>query len=542
MLVRGMGLANGVPISEVTSPVAFNQDLRAILPPATVHPRFLLLALRHSLADGGKGVLSSAAHGTLKIDAEALRQLEFPLPPLPEQRRIVAILDEAYKGIATAKANTKRSLQNGRELFESHRGRMFSAAGADGPQVRLGDVCDIARGGSPRPIKEFLTSEPNGVNWVKISDATASAKYIFSTAEKIKPTGVSRSRLVQDGDFLLSNSMSFGRPYIMRTTGCIHDGWLVLSNYQGTFDQDFLYLLLGSNFVYQQFNRLAAGSTVRNLNIDLASSVLVPAPLLEAQIAMAAELDQLSEEIDRLSESYLRKSAALDELEKSLLHQAFTGQLTSAKQTRTIQQAALQTTSPEFAANVIALAYFRHELKKSEKTFGHVKAQKLLHLAESIAKTDLGRQPMKDAAGPNDFQHMLKAEEWAKAHGFFDMIRRGEGYEFRKLSAFDERLSSARQALASYLQQLEPVIDLLVPMDTKEAEIFATVHAAWNNLLIDGAEVTDDAIVSAAREGWHADKLQIPEHKFRNAIGLIRRKDVVPDGTAKYVGGQPKLL
>jgi hypothetical protein len=216
--------------------------------------------------------------------------------------------------------------------------------------------------------------------------------------------------------------------------------------------------------------------------------------------------------------------------------------LTRPRQARPVLQSVPATTTPEFAANVIALAQVRHERQRREKTFGHVKEQKLLHLVESIGKIDLGRQPMRDAAGPNDFQHMLKAEEWAKAHHFFEMAKRGEGYEFRKLSAFEEYLSKARRALGPYLQQLERLIDLLVPMDTEEAEVFATVHAAWNNLLIDGAEVTDAAIISAAREGWHPDKLRIPAHKFQRAIGLIRQQGLVPDGTAKYVGGQQRLL
>jgi type I restriction enzyme, S subunit len=86
----------------------------------------------------------------------------------------------------------------------------------------LGEICEIARGGSPRPIEKFLTGRPDGINWIKIGDATASSKYIYQTEEKITPEGVKRSRLVKPGDFLLSNSMSFGRPYIMRTTGCIH--------------------------------------------------------------------------------------------------------------------------------------------------------------------------------------------------------------------------------------------------------------------------------------------------------------------------------
>jgi type I restriction enzyme S subunit len=156
----------------------------------------------------------------------------------------------------------------------------------------LGEICDIARGGSPRPIQKYLTKEADGVNWIKIGDATASDKYIYKTEEKIKPDGIKRSRLVQEGDFLLSNSMSFGRPYIMKTTGCIHDGWLVLSDKSKLFNQDYLYHFLGSAAAYNQFDKLAAGSTVRNLNIDLVKRVEVPLPPLPEQQRIVAILDE----------------------------------------------------------------------------------------------------------------------------------------------------------------------------------------------------------------------------------------------------------
>ena len=156
----------------------------------------------------------------------------------------------------------------------------------------LGELCAIARGGSPRPIKQYLTDDPDGINWIKIGDATASTKYIFRTREKIKPEGVKRSRMVHDGDFLLSNSMSFGRPYIMKTSGCIHDGWLVLSDKSGLFNQDYLYHFLGSGEAYRQFDSLAYGSTVRNLNIDLVRGVEIPLPPLPEQARIVAILDE----------------------------------------------------------------------------------------------------------------------------------------------------------------------------------------------------------------------------------------------------------
>jgi type I restriction enzyme, S subunit len=155
---------------------------------------------------------------------------------------------------------------------------------------RLGEICEIERGGSPRPIQNFITTDPKGINWIKIGDATASGKYIYETEEKIKPEGVRRSRMVYQGDFILSNSMSFGRPYIMKTTGCIHDGWLVL--HQPKVDPDYLYYVLSSDLVFRQFDRLAAGSTVRNLNIALAKSVEIPYPPLPEQQRIVGILDE----------------------------------------------------------------------------------------------------------------------------------------------------------------------------------------------------------------------------------------------------------
>lgn len=158
--------------------------------------------------------------------------------------------------------------------------------------MTLGEIFDIARGGSPRPIQDFLTDDPDGVNWIMIGDASSSAKHIRMTKKRILPAGVKRSRMVYPGDFLLTNSMSFGRPYIMDVSGCIHDGWLVLSPKGGNFDPDFFYHLLGSPVVYHQFQRLAGGAVVKNLNIELVTGVEIPVPPLAEQRRIAAILDK----------------------------------------------------------------------------------------------------------------------------------------------------------------------------------------------------------------------------------------------------------
>jgi type I restriction enzyme S subunit len=160
------------------------------------------------------------------------------------------------------------------------------------PVVSLGEIFEIARGGSPRPIDAFISEAPDSVPWISIRDASESAKYICKTRQRIRVEGVSRSRIVNPGDFLLTNSMSFGRPYISKIRGCIHDGWLVLSGRSDTVDQDYFYHLLSSDVVYRQFAKLAAGAVVKNLNIDLVRGVTVPLPPLLEQRRIADMLDK----------------------------------------------------------------------------------------------------------------------------------------------------------------------------------------------------------------------------------------------------------
>lgn len=158
---------------------------------------------------------------------------------------------------------------------------------------RLGDSVDILRGGSPRPIENYLTTNADGINWIKIGDVKPNDKYIRKTEEKIIPEGKSRSREVKKGDFILSNSMSFGRPYILAIDGCIHDGWLTIQKYAETFDKEFLYYLLGSDEVFNQYVQMAAESSVQNLNKDKVADLQLKIPPLPEQQRIAKALSDV---------------------------------------------------------------------------------------------------------------------------------------------------------------------------------------------------------------------------------------------------------
>lgn len=184
---------------------------------------------------------------------------------------------------------------------------------------KLGDVCIVERGGSPRPIDKFITTSEDGINWIKIGDATNGSKYITSTKEKIIPEGVKKSRVVYKGDFILSNSMSFGRPYILDIDGCIHDGWLVLRDRNNVFNKSYLYYYLSSPNIYREFKRLAVGGVVNNLNSDLVRSVKVVIPPLAEQERIVAELDCILGIIEKQKQQLKE----LDNLAKSIFYTTF---------------------------------------------------------------------------------------------------------------------------------------------------------------------------------------------------------------------------
>lgn len=184
---------------------------------------------------------------------------------------------------------------------------------------KLGEVCLIQRGGSPRPINQFITEDDNGINWIKIGDTESNSRYISSTKEKIKPEGLSKSRYVEKGDFLLSNSMSFGRPYILKINGCIHDGWLVIRDEQNIFNKDYLYFFLSSPKTYLKFKSLAVGGVVNNLNSEMVRNldILIPPPSIQEQIV--AELDTLSDIISKKHQQI----AELDTLAQATFYELF---------------------------------------------------------------------------------------------------------------------------------------------------------------------------------------------------------------------------
>lgn len=271
------------------------------------------------------GLISGRGIGLQGLSSKRLHSILVPLPDVETQLLIAEKIDESFS-VIDAIDELQQQYSSDLEVLKSKiidagiQGKLTEQLPEDGTAeelsknhiddiinqeekildipsnwswIKLGWAMEIERGGSPRPIKAFVTDADDGINWIKIGDVAKDGKYIYQTKEKIKPEGEQKSRKVYPGDFLLTNSMSFGRPYISKIEGCIHDGWLLLRNTNELFDLDYLYWLLSSGYAFKQFSKKAAGATVDNLNKDKVASAVIPLPPLSEQKRIANVLEEI---------------------------------------------------------------------------------------------------------------------------------------------------------------------------------------------------------------------------------------------------------
>ena len=284
----------------------------------TEYTPYIAIALNNTKMDNQlKRLVSSSVRmdGLLNISFEDYMSITMSLPSSEEQKHIADFfskLDERIKA-------QERLVSSLKKYKRGVTAKLIAAIEEKYPVVRLGDHVTVMRGGSPRPIDAYITNAENGIRWIKIGDALPDQLYISDTKEKIKPEGAKKSRRVYAGDLILSNSMSFGRPYILKVDGCIHDGWLLIRDEEKKFDKRFLCFYLASDVTLAQYKKYAAGSCVNNLNSELVASVEIGMPPIEQQIRMANILEKIDRQVEAASTMYL----LLSKLRSSLLQQLF---------------------------------------------------------------------------------------------------------------------------------------------------------------------------------------------------------------------------
>lgn len=283
--LAGQGKTRGL-VARTRIELCTNQSLAGVVVADSMDSDFLYYFLQTQYRQLRELSSGDGTRGGLNL--QMIRSYKVPVPPLNVQKEVARALN-AFQDLG---AKLGEELMQRRIQMAHYRERLMRLDGVSGVRrAEIGSLATVVRGASPRPIQAFLTDAEDGVPWIKIGDVPSDGKYITTTGQMVTREGAAKSRLVRPGDFLLSNSMSFGRPYICQIEGAIHDGWLALADLSSELMPDFLYHLLRSESIQSEFTRRAGSSTVSNLNAEIVRSVTIPVPPLSEQKRVAETLD-----------------------------------------------------------------------------------------------------------------------------------------------------------------------------------------------------------------------------------------------------------
>ena len=593
------------------------------------------------------GELYAKAHGSgmVHVTKGKFESTEISLPPLNEQHRIVAKIEELFseldKGIGNLKtARTQFKVYRQALLKHAFEGKLTAHWRAENQdkletaavmqvriqtervqryQQQLADW-EAAGGSKPKVPKSLppLTAEelaelpelPQGWLGARLGSMTCSVEY--GTSAKSAESGAcpvlrmgniqngkfdwtdlvftddedeTAKYLLREGDVLFNRTNSpelVGKSAIFKSKQpAIFAGYLIRVNQIPTIvESQYLNYFLNSHIAKQHGNTVKTDG-VNQSNINGVKLVNYPFPFcsLKEQKMIVEMIDARLSEVDQLELTITTSLQQAEALRQSLLKKAFSGQLVAqdandepasvllerikaerAKQSATAKPRKLQKEQTQLApvktnvipfpvklanisttdlhAGILARAYQHHEhTPRYLAYFGHVKAEKIAHLIESHLGIDLGREPIKAAAGPNDYPHLKKIESRAQKANWFNVRQKKDGgaYVFTKGRGFDALLFKAKLALGDHAAAVDDLISLLLPLNTRQAEIVATLYAAWNNLLLLGGSPSDEKIVYEARENWHASKYEIERAKFFKGLEWMRKQGLVPAGKGRYV-------
>jgi len=610
---------------------------------------YFLASEKRNLIKAGKGGAQP------NISQGIIKEWPLNLPPLAEQHRIVAKIEELFseldQGVASLKTAREQIKVYRQSLlknaFEGKLTAAWRAAHADQLetaatlQQRIArerqaryqqQLADWQTAGQPGPKPKLpkplppLTAEelaelpelPAGWGWFKlagVSDVSggltknqkreqlsATRPYLRVAnvyanrleLDEVHSIGVTESELervaLEKGDLLIVEGNGsidqIGRVALWsgQISGCVHQNHIIKARPLKLATSKFLLYFLMSE-LGRKFIVRAASSTsgLHTLSISKVEGLFVPLCSGNEQAEVIAELESKLSEADQLDQTIATALQQADALRQSILKKAFHGQLEKQDKNDEPATALLERIRAEKAgqvggkarrhfpkpaeslelkpapgrvipfpvplpgiaakdlhAGIVAMAYRLHEQHPERlQHFGHVKAEKISHMVEAYLGLDLERQPFKDAAGPNDHPHLKKVEHRARMANWFAVVRQDNGnYVFHPKSGFDRLLTKTRQALGQRLAEVERLLELMLPMTMRQAEILATVYAAWNNLLLLGKAPSDEEIVTEARENWHESKLKIERDKFFTALNWMRSKGLIPSGQGRFVAAK----
>lgn len=313
------------PINFSTQKICIGRGLAAIRAGSLIEREFLFnFLLKHEA-----GIVGNVGAVFNSISKTQIELIEIPLPPLPEQKRIVAILDEAFDGIATAKANAEKNLKNARELFESHLIQLFpSADSINDIQTPLANFCELIVDCEHKTAPTQNEGFPS-IRTPNIGRGQLLLDGVYRVSDETYAEWTRRAE-PRGGDLILAREAPAGNVVVIPDglRVCLGQRTVLIRPRHDIFNSQFLMWLLLQGDTQTRLLAHSRGATVQHVNMkDIRALGIGFIPTLEVQNIVVRKINTLLEETQRLESIYQQKITALDELKKSLLHKAFSGEL-----------------------------------------------------------------------------------------------------------------------------------------------------------------------------------------------------------------------
>ncbi|MCP9926080.1 restriction endonuclease subunit S [Synechococcus lacustris C3-12m-Tous] len=324
--LNGQGKTRGT-VALLRTQATCNQSMVCISPKPSsgLLPEFLYANL-HGRYEEIRRMTSDDDKDRRGLNMGLVRSIQIPIAPLAEQQRIVGLLDEAFEGLATAKANAEKNLQNARALFESHLQSVFTQRGTGWVEKRLGDLSRISYG-----YTESASAEKVGPHFLRITDIKGNGVDWDNVPYcRIDASSLPKYKL-EDGDIVFARTgATTGKSYLVSNPPeSVFASYLIRVQLSDTkLLPQFVNLFFQSHSYWDTIRAGVSGSAQGGFNATKLGELVIPFPKSsEEQMSFVAKLDKLTAETQRLAHLYERKLAALEVLKKSLLHQAFSGEL-----------------------------------------------------------------------------------------------------------------------------------------------------------------------------------------------------------------------
>ena len=480
----------------------------------------------------------SAQAGFSKAD---IINFPVPLPPLPEQRRIVEVLNAAFVKIDRLETITKQNIVNAEELFDSALKNILLKKDGWRSEMLVNITTKIGSGATPRGGQKSYKQE--GLSLIRslnVHDNEFRLRKLAliddSQAEKLSNV------TVEAGDVLLNiTGASVARCCVVPQNilpARVNQHVSIIRPKSEELNSELLCYLLISPYYKDELLGIGekGGSTRQAITKAQIQEFKVSFPKDKHEQETLVKRIKLIEVIcHNLNAASNAKLAALSELRQSLLQKAFAGELVSdfilSADTVAIAD------KIEKQAVVIALVYENHKRHGKTQTYGHVKTEKIIHMLEAEANFAFDREPVQDAAGPNDFTQFNKVMAFAEEQKYFTYTKRdtGNGYIFNQGNKFSNALELGKKSVTAHQAKFDKIVNLMTPMFTREAEVLATIYSAWNNFLLEKKTPTDVEIHNAASNTWHEKKKKITNAEFSKGINTLRSNSLIPEGKGAYV-------